>query len=119
MNIKLEMDNTSKYTSTYKLYTCTVHHHAHNILYSGFFRRGKYFHKFSISVAICERFLHENIFSSKLDTVLVGVVHWVTIRYRPSGCGALGYPLDTMLVGVVHWVTIRYRASGRGALGYH
>ena len=55
-----------------------------------------------------------------LDTVLVGVVHWVTIRYCASGCGALGYlPLDTVLVGVVHWVTIRYRASGCGALGYH
>ena len=27
----------------------------------------------------------------QLDTTLVGVVHWVTIRYRASGCGALGY----------------------------
>ena len=26
--------------------------------------------------------------------------------------------LDTVLVGVVRWVTIRYCASGRGALGY-
>ena len=24
-----------------------------------------------------------------------------------------------MLVGVLHWVTIRYHASGCGALGYH
>ena len=49
------------------------------------------------------RISHVNSIFKQLDTalvgvVLVGVVHWVTIRYR--------------------WVTIRYRTSGRGALGY-
>ena len=29
-----------------------------------------------------------------------------------------GLPLDTVLVGVVHWVTIRYRASGHDAWAY-
>ena len=51
-------------------------------------------------------FLKYLYFQVKIDTAPVSVVHWVTI-------------IDTAPVGVVHWVTIRYRASGCGALGYH
>ena len=46
-------------------------------------------------------------------------IYFQAIKCHGRWMWCTGLPLDTMLVGVVHWVTIRYHASGRGALGYH
>ena len=51
------------------------------IPYSGFLSREKNFHEFRISVVIREFSPRKSLFK-RLDTVLVGVVHWVTANSR-------------------------------------
>ena len=41
----------------------------------------------------------------RFTKVFSAKIYFQAIRYRASGCGALGYhKLDTVLVDVVHWV---------------